>query len=348
MTKVLLTGVGAPGTAGALYSLRSARQVWTVGVDINEDVVGRHLCDRFYQVPTPRDDKFLERILEICEDEHADVVLPQVEEELFRLSWIRRQATPILVSDTEVIRVMGSKEFLMQYADRVGVPTPKHFTATSYAQLDRALSLLGYPEKKAVVKPAISRGMIGLRVVDASTADQKKAFFTEKPEQYATRVKKADLKFLGRTFIRTPLMVMEYLPGKEYSVDVLSSKGKVHVVVPRTRDMMRTGITFVGTTERNEEIIEYATRLTEKIGLEYAHGYQFKLDAEGTPKILECNARVQGTMVLSTFAGANIIDGAIRLALDEPLPRYNVKWGTRIFRQWGAIATYGNTIIGSC
>ena len=95
------------------------------------------------------------------------------------------------------------------------------------------------------------------------------------------------------------------MPGvKEYVVDVfskeqakemfgnrivLSSKENVYIVIPRRRDLIRTGITFNGTVVQREDIIEYSKKLTEKIGLEYAHGFQFKEDTKDSPKIIWIN-----------------------------------------------------------
>jgi len=78
-------------------------------------------------------------------------------------------------------------------------------------------------------------------------------------------------------------------------------------------------------------------RLSDAAGLNYAFGFQFKMDEHNTPKLLESNPRVQGTMVLSTFAGANIIYAAVKRALDEDIPDFQIKWGTRILRYWGGM-----------
>jgi carbamoyl-phosphate synthase large subunit len=134
---------------------------------------------------------------------------------------------------------------------------------------------------------------------------------------------------------------MEFLPGKEYSVDVLSSKQSVYAVVPRSRDLIRTGITFNGTVQKRDDIIEYSKKIVAETGLEFACGLQFKDDCEGVPKIIESNPRIQGTMVLSTLAGANIIYGAAKLALKENVPQFSIRWGTKLFRYWGGIGKNG-------
>lgn len=147
---------------------------------------------------------------------------------------------------------------------------------------------------------------------------------------------------LGSSF--PPLLVTEYLPGDEYTVDVLNAD-KV-TAIPRIRNLIKSGITFDGTIEKNKDLIEYSEELTTELGLEYAFGFQFKQDKDNVPKLLESNPRIQGTMVLATFAGANIIYGAVKYALGEMVPEFNIAWGTRIMRYWGGIGISNSRVLG--
>jgi len=84
-------------------------------------------------------------------------------------------------------------------------------------------------------------------------------------------------------------------------------------------------------------------KLAEELDLRYAFGFQFKLSDTGVPKLLECNPRVQGTMVAAVFAGCNVIWWAIKEALGEevipekPKPEAD---GVRFMRYWGGLAVY--------
>jgi carbamoyl-phosphate synthase large subunit len=69
------------------------------------------------------------------------------------------------------------------------------------------------------------------------------------------------------------------------------------------------------------------------------------MDENGTPKLLESNPRVQGTMVLSTFAGANIIYAAVKHAMNEEVPAFRIKWGTKILRYWGGMGILNGNIV---
>ena len=342
---VLITGVGAPGTKGTLYSLKNnfdGRKIRTVGTDTSGDVVGKYLCDNFYKVPNPLEDCFIPELLKICEREKVDVILPQTTNELFKLSKFSKEfekiGTKVAISSLEAIELSNNKYELMKISKDIGLPTARFYLVNNFNDLERYAEKLGWPSKPVVVKPPVSSGMRGLRIIDEKI-DRKKSFYSEKPT--ATYLKLNELKeIIGERF--SELLLTEFLPGKEYTVDVLRANNTT--IVPRSRDLIRTGITFNGTVEKNEEIIKASEKLSEKLGLKYAFGFQFKLDENETPKVIECNPRIQGTMVLSTLAGANIIYGAVKYALGEDVPEFKIKWGTRLLRYWGGIGVYNNTI----
>jgi len=335
---VLVTGAGAPGIKGTLYSLRENfdnRPIRVVGTDIREEVIGTHLCDKFYRIARPADAGYLAQLLSICQDEGVDVILPQNTLELSVLADNRSSfshiGTSIAVSDAPAISIANNKHELMKVADRIGVPTPKHTLVDTFEALVGSAQELGWPEKQVVVKPPLSNGMRGVRVIDESL-DLKKLFYAEKPTSLFVKMKNLH-EILGKDF--PPLLVMEYLPGAEYTVDVL--KARNYTIIPRKRDLIQSGITFHGTVEYREELSTYTQRLSEATGLGYAFGFQFKMDEHNTPRLLESNPRVQGTMVLSTFAGANIIYAAVKLALSEDVPDFQIEWGTKILRYWGGM-----------
>jgi len=335
--KVLITGGGAPGIRGTLYSLKhnwDKRNVITVCVDMRTNAVGKYLCDRFYQVPPGTNRNFVSCLLDICEKEHVDVVLPQVTLELLPLSIHLRKfkdiGTSIAISKTKAIEIANNKYKLLKIAKTVGIPAPKFVLVKKWDELLKAAEKLGFP---FVIKPPVGSGMRGFRVI-YKEIDRKRAFFEEKPDSTKTTLQ--DLySILGEKFPK--LLATEYLPGMEYSVDILSDESQVYTVIPRRRDHIRLGITFEGTVEKREDIINASIKLSNKIGLEYAYGFQFKEDINGIPKILESNPRIQGTMVLSSVAGANVIYGAVKLALGEDIPLFNVRWGTKLLRYWGGI-----------
>lgn len=343
---VLLTGAGAPGIKGTLYSLKNNpdnTRIRTVGVDIRNDVSGKYLCDLFYQIPKPSEKSFIPALLKICKKEKVDVILPQVNEELSAISGHKKDfesiGTKVAISDKKAIDLSNNKNSLLKISRELKLPTPSFNLVNNSDDLEKFLVRLGWPENPVVVKPPVSSGMRGLRIIK-ERFNRKKNFYSEKPFEIYMR-KDELIGILGDSF--PELLLMEYLPGKEYSVDLL--KTDKMIIVPRSRDTIRTGITFSGTVEKNQRIMKISERLSKKLKLNYVHGFQFKLDENGVPNIIECNPRTQGTMVLSTIAGANVIYGAVKYILTGETPAFDIKWGTRFLRYWGGVGLVNNKIV---
>lgn len=346
--KILITGVGAPGIKGTIYSLRNncdKRNITIIGTDIKEEVVGKYFCDRYYKIPKASDEKpYLNALFDICKNERVDVILPQNTAELELLARkkeiFHQIATKVVISDLEPILNANNKYKLMRECLELQIPVGKFYLVDNFSSLLTFSEKLGWPSEKVVVKPPISNGLRGLRIIDENV-DLKKMFYEEKPTSLF--IKMDDLKIiLGNNF--PELIVTEYLTGDEYTVDIFRKSGKV-IVIPRKRDMIRSGITFHGTTEYHKEIISYSKKLSDNINLEYCFGFQFKLDKKGVPKILECNPRVQGSMVLATLAGANVIYFSVKAALGEKIPEFDVNWGISLSRYWGGVSFVDSKLV---
>ncbi len=121
-------------------------------------------------------------------------------------------------------------------------------------------------------------------------------------------------------------LVSEFIEGDEYTVDCYRDDNQF-IAVPRIRQQMRNGISYETTTIERKDLIKYSKIIAEKLDLKYVFGFQFIED-----KLLECNPRVQGTMIASTFAGANIIYSAVKYAIGETVPELKAEYGTKTIR----------------
>lgn len=338
--KVLITGCGAPGIAGTVYSLRKnydQRNIKIIGTDVNKEAVGQHLCDGFYQIAPARDTrKYLNQITEICRKEQIDVFLPLNTLELpilaDNLAIFQEIGTRVLVSSKKAIETANNKFELMQKCEGLGIPVGRFQKVSDFESLKQYAVSLGWPHKSVVVKPPVSNGSRGVRCI-TEVKDRKKSFFEEKPNSLFSSMDEL-YHILGDRF--PELIITEYLPGDEYTIDALRV-GDHTTVIPRKRSSIRSGITFAGETVNDTEQIEHTRRLSEALDLEHCFGFQFKQDENGQLKILECNPRIQGTMVLSTVAGANIIYSSVKAAMGEPLPGLDINWNTKLLRYWGAV-----------
>lgn len=351
MTKaltLLLTGVGAPGTRGALYALRQnpeGRPLRFIGTDLSADAIGRLWVDRFHQVGAPEADGYLESMLALCAQEAVDLVIPQTTRELSLFARhkaaFEAQGTRVMVASEAAIEAANNKWELLKVAEREGLPHPAFYLARSRAELVESVARLGYPGAPVVVKPPVSNGGRGFRVLRENAWDRER-FLREKPG--GDEIALADLlAILDRGEGWDELLVTEYLPGSEYTVDAFAG-AQVAVAVPRLRRAIRSGISFDNQIEYRADLIDYTQRLGQALGLQYAFGFQFKLDGAGVPKLLECNPRVQGTMVASLFGGVNVIWLGVKEALGEPPESVPPLREASFRRYWGGIGICGDQI----
>lgn len=348
--KILLTGVGAPGTRGTLYALRHNEdrvRMEILGADIRPEAIGRYWVDRFFILPAPESDDYVDRLLNLCIDNKIEIVVPQTTREVAVLSRLhdvfRRENIRILVADADPIEKSNNKHLLIDVFRELGLPHPASRLATTEAELVDAVTALGYPEKPVVVKPPVSSGMRGFRVIKEEGWDVRR-FLNEKPSGEVISLTQL-VEILRRGTAWTTLLVSEYMPGPEYSVDAFIGEHAA-VAIPRLRRSIRSGISFDNIIEYREDLARLTLDVGRRIGLRYAFGFQFKLDAAGVPKVLECNPRVQGTMVASVFTGANVIWMSVRELLGIPVtaaPEHLRQ--AEFFRYWGGIGVSGEEII---
>lgn len=346
---VLLTGAGAPGTRGTLYALRRGSlntSLRVIGVDTKSDTVGRYLADAFYRIPEPEENGYVVTLAALCDRERVSVLIPQTTREIGTLSHHRDRfagnGVAVMVSDAPAIATANNKWKLMEVCERLGIPVPRYELAESEDALLSAAASLGYPSVPVVVKPPVSNGMRGVRVLREGAWDAHR-FLTEKPSGLEISLEEL-VGILRRGNEWPQLLVSEYLPGPEYTVDLFFGS-LVRVALPRRRVAIRSGITFQSVLEPREDLRDFSLRLAERIGLRYAVGFQFKLDANGTPRILECNPRVQGTMVASAFGGANIIWLAVReLTGDPPTETPPISSNGSFYRFWGGVSVLDGTV----
>lgn len=340
---ILVTGSGAPGISGTLYSLINnpdGTVFRIITTDMQEFPVGKYLSHAFYRLPAPENPDYLPALKAIVEQEKVQVILPQTTREIEMLSLrkteIEAWGVKVVVSGHEAIRYANDKFNILEVCKQVGVPYPEFSLVKDVIQLETAIRALGYPEKKVIVKPRLSNGQRGVRII-TDQALSLASYLNHKPSSMDIDLASFLRIFEGITDF-PELIVSEYMPGMEYTVDMYKSDGH-EVIIPRSRDVIRSGISFETTTDLGRtDIIDYSKKLADALQLEYCFGFQFKLDDRNVPKILESNPRVQGTMVASSMAGFNMIYYAVMSAIGhDRIKDIRVLDRLTFKRSWGGV-----------
>ncbi len=332
-----MTGAGAPGAAGILKCLRQERGVHVVCADADPEASGKYLAKDFVNIPAADKPDFTDIVLSICREKNIHVLMPLVTKELIPLSLRIKEfelaGTKLLISSTASLEIANNKSRLYEFLQWRGMKIPDFRVVETVEQFQNAVAELGYPLKQVCFKPSVSNGSRGFRII-TEKFNEADILFNQKPSNVFIRLSDTIRILSSAPF--PELLVSQYLPGDEYSVDCLCDQGNALLVLPRLRKKMINGISVKGEFVKNDKIIDYCTQIIKELQLHGNIGIQVKANEEGEYLVLEINPRVQGTISAARGAGVNLPLLAVKQELGLPIMpnELTVKWGVRFSRYW--------------
>ncbi len=337
---VLMTGAGAPGAAGILKCFFQNPDIHVTTADANDNVVGKYLTNDFVKIPFAHQENFIEVLLSVCREKNIHVLLPLVTRELIPLSNSIKQfeaaGVKLLISSADSLEIANNKTKLYQFLEWRGIEVPAYRVAETMEQFESAVKELDCPAKEICFKPSVSNGSRGFRIV-SNKIDKLDLLLNHKPDASYISLDEAIQILSSGKF--PELLLSEYLPGDEYSIDCLVNHGEIILAIPRLRKRMINGISVEGEFIKNDSIIDYCKKIISELKLHGNIGLQVKQSAAGKYLLLEINPRVQGTISAALGAGINLPLLAVKqeLGLSISAEELEVKWGTKFSRYWSEV-----------
>jgi carbamoyl-phosphate synthase large subunit len=337
---ILMTGGGAPGAAGILKCLEQERSFHVITADANPNAVGRYMSKDFESIPFASDPLFADAVLSLCRKKNIHVILPLVTRELVPLSLyqkdLERAGVKLPISPTASLEIANNKSMLYQFLQWRSIPVPDFRIVETVDQFKKAVEELGYPSKPVCFKPSVSNGSRGFRII-SEQMNELDLLFNHKPT--STYISLTDAVRILSSGLFPELLVSEYLPGEEYSIDCLCNHGESILIIPRLRKRMINGISVEGEFVKEESIINYCRQTIKELQLHGNIGIQARRSAAGQFLILEINPRVQGSISAALGAHINLPVLAIKQELGLPISasELEIKWGTKFIRFWDEV-----------
>ena len=288
--------VNEPGLEVARALLSSSRLEVYGGssYDLVDDA-SRLLLRNHLALPALGDDDFRERFVAVLREHAIDVVVPTVDALVEAFATWSVDGVAFVTPTADLAAVFASKR--ATYARLCGVVP----LAAIYDDDDD----VRYP---AFAKPDRGGGGRGAMLVDA-------------PDALAVARRRG-------------LIVMEHLPGDEYTIDCCGDRdGRLLTANVRRRAVVgRGGIALASHAEDHPDLLAHVEAIAREMPIAGPWFAQFKRDRDGAPRLLEVNARVGGSMGLTRLAGTNIPAIAVWsfLGVDVTVPRRRP--GTRVVR----------------
>lgn len=268
---ILVTGAGGPAGRALLASL-AERGVAAMGADL-APVTGTEWP--VVRIPAARDAAYVPALRDLVAERGIDVVVPTVSEELPRIAAVRDDLAPgvrVVVAAPEAVAVADDKLATARALAAADVPVPASLGADEIASPADAVRRIGLP---LVVKPRISRGARGVRVVRSADA------------------------LAGPHAPAAGDVLQSFAPGTEYAPVVhvpLHGAGEPFVAV-----LEKTGLTAgeVGNATGVRrvdgpavaDVADVAVAAVRAAGLTGPVDVDVRRDAAGVPRVLELNAR---------------------------------------------------------
>lgn len=337
---ILITAASGEGFPSfGRYLKRLGKEFRIIGVSPEKETAGFTFIDKGYFVSQPENKNYISDLLTVCKKEKVRILIPSDPKELALIAGnknkFEKAGALVLSSSLESVRIAEDKEKFFIFCKEKGIPIPDFIKVNNYKDFRRAVFQLGYPEKAVCFKPKISSGTRGFRIL-SSKNNRLRNLLKDHPGGVTADF--SEICSILKTAEDFPeILVMEFLSGKEYTVDILANNGQSQIIIPRTRDKVLLGASFMGRAVEEKEIIKYSEKIVKGLNLDAIVGIQFRKDEKDIPKAIEVNPRIQGATLLSVAAGADLVRLAIKNALGESWKKPKIKWGTRMIRYFDEI-----------
>lgn len=278
--RILFTSIGR--RVELVQQFKSAAQTLGVkleiyGADIADTAPALSFCDHSLQVPRIKDADYIPRLLEICQEESIDALIPTIDTDLLSLAMNKKAfydiGTIVLVSAAEKITICRDKKLTASYFNSVGLMTPN--PVDDYKKYSA-----GFP---AFIKP--KNGSSSIFAYKINNYEELESFARQVPEY----------------------IVQPFIEGTEYTVDVFCDlKGDPIYITPRIRLAVRAGEVLQTKIAQDEIIIGEIRKLLADFKPCGAITIQLIRQFETNEDYyIEINPRYGGGAPLTMKAGAN-------------------------------------------
>lgn len=278
---ILVTGVGAIIGYGIIKSLReqSMHDIRIIGMDIYDDAYGQFVCDQFYIAERADSPKYLEFINKVIEKENIELIMPGIEQDMYRLHELGDKVnTKVVLNNDLLIELSQDKLLTYEYLAKEGLNVIPTLFKNSYYD---CVSRLGSP---FLLKPRHSYASKGIHKI---YTEEEFAFYNKYPEANIFQ------RIVGTD-------------NSEYTISVFGKgDGTYADYIILKRKLAQTGATDKATlVMKDTELMDYVDKVcqvTNPIG-----PTNIQLRKEGDKVyLLEINPRISSACSIRTHMGYN-------------------------------------------
>jgi carbamoyl-phosphate synthase large subunit len=272
---VLVPGASAPAAINTIKSLKMVNYpVKIISSDTNPISAGFYLSDAHEVLPEVENESYTTRLFEIISKHNIGILMPSSGYDIYNFS---RNKGNLL--DRGAVAVVSDEDVMEKCRDKMETFT---FLSQKFASPYTTVDPNKIIEFPLIAKPRFGKGSKGVVKIDNDD----------------------DLKYVQSK--NDNLIFQEYLPGTEYTIDVLSDlEGEPIIAVPRIRLQTKAGISTIGKIVKDDSISETCKSIAKYLKIIGPCCIQMKETKDGILKVVEVNPRLGGGTIFTALAGAN-------------------------------------------
>jgi carbamoyl-phosphate synthase large subunit len=272
---VLVPGASAPAAINTIKSLKMVNYpVKIISSDTNPISAGFYLSDAHEVLPEVENQSYTTRLFEIISKHNIGILMPSSGYDIYNFS---RNKGNLL--DRGAVAVVSDEDVMEKCRDKMETFT---FLSQKFASPYTTVDPNKIIEFPLIAKPRFGKGSKGVVKIDNDD----------------------DLKYVQSK--NDNLIFQEYLPGTEYTIDVLSDlEGEPIIAVPRIRLQTKAGISTIGKIVKDDSISETCKSIAKYLKIIGPCCIQMKETKDGILKVVEVNPRLGGGTIFTALAGAN-------------------------------------------
>lgn len=292
MIRVLVLGVGGNVSQGIIKALRKAKiDMKLIGACISPNSAGLYMCDEAYISPYAHEEKFMNWLIEFCNECQIDIVFTGVEENICRIA----RDIDYFKSRTRAVFVSSSYEQLMVGQDKLhtalwlkenGCNYPMFCNPQNQKDMEALVRKSGFP---LIAKPRNGKSAQGVYIINS-------------------------WQELNKVLEMDNYVLQEYIGNEdsEYTVGCYCNrKGELMDVIIMHR-ILKNGTTVWAEVVRNEKIRREAEKICEAYKPKGPLNIQMRLNNDGEPICFELNVRFSGTTAMRANFGFCDVEAMVR------------------------------------
>lgn len=275
-------------------SLKNNKDFVLIGVNSHNNYEYNKLFDKTYnECPFDNDEeKCINYLLDICNNENCNFIIPTMDHTHYiltkNLSKFDKNNIKIISSSYAVNEICLSKEkTYLFFKEKIKCPI--------IYKIDD-IKQENYP---IFLKPKIGYG-------------SKNTFLIKNNEDLMSKY-------------NDDMLILEYLSGKEYTIDCISNNSTLMYFNIRERVLYKNGLSVITSNiivdddEINNNIKEFALNINNSLEFKGAWFFQVKFNNKNELKLLEISTRIAGASSINRLNGVNLILLSIYLHFDIPI-----------------------------